>query len=166
MKKHLLILIVLGVTSFFLINLSCNKDADIPEIIHEPEWVKLADYNFKVTKEVVFGNTPEGFRLDLYFEGPFSGDSINGVMSGIDYYTVRENEPDLINAHATIITDDSALITVYITGFFYDDGSIQDEIVRFESGFPKYSWLNDRLLTGHGLKMPDTSYSLEYYYAK
>ncbi len=52
-------------------------------------------------------------------------------MSGIDYYLALDNNPDKINAYATIITDDEALITVHITGFVYDDGSIQDEIVSF-----------------------------------
>jgi len=108
---------------------ACEKDKDIEPIIN---WIDLAHYSSLVTNAIPFGDTPEGFRVDLYFEGPISGDSINGFMSGIDYYLDRPDGIGEINAFATIVTNDDALITVHITGLVYDDGTIQDEIVKFE----------------------------------
>ena len=118
----------------------------------------------KTTKEIYYGETPAGFRIDIYFEGPVTGDFINGYMSGIDYYTLRTDEADLINAYATIITDDEALIAVHITGFVYDDGSIQDEIVSLQSSHENYKWLNESLLTGNGAMTSDTSFKVDYFY--
>jgi len=92
---------------------SCNKEDD-PESQPIINWLDLAHFDAKVTKTIVFGQTPEGVRGDIYFEGSITGDSINGYMSGIDYYLARENEPDKINAHAVIVTDDDALITSHI----------------------------------------------------
>jgi len=115
---------------------------------------------------VPFGDTPEGFRIDLYFEGTISGDTINGFMSGIDYFLTRPDGIGEINAHATIVTDDDALITVHITGFVFENGTIQDEIVKFESGYEKYSWLNNTLLTGNGNMTSDTTFEVNYYYSK
>lgn len=144
----------------------CSKNDTSPEPTPVINWQDFAHFTAVVTESVVYGQTPEGLRVDLYFEGPITGDSINGFMSGIDYYLARPNDPDKINAYATIFTNDDALITVHITGFVYDDGTIQDEIVNFESGYKNYSWLNNTQLTGNGMMTSDTTFEVDYFYAK
>jgi len=142
---------------------SCEKDNEPEPIIN---WANLCQLEAVVTNTIIYGHTSEGVRGDIYFEGPITGDSINGYMTGIDYYLAREDKPDKVNAHAIIVTDDSALITVYITGFGYDDGTIQDDIVSFESGYSKYSWLNDAQLTGSGYNVTDSTFLINYYLSK
>ena len=164
--KNALTLFMISI-SFMLILIvsSCSKKETSPEITPIINWQDLAHFDAVVTKTIVYGQIPEGIRGDIYFEGPITGDSINGFMSGIDYYLARPNDPDKINAYATIITSDNALITVHITGFVYDDGTIQDETVRFGSGYKKYSWLNNSLLTGTGMNTSDTTFQVNYFYA-
>jgi len=157
MKKIILLFIALSI-----IIGSCKKDDEPEPIIN---WTYLCQLDAVVTNTIIYGQTPEGLRGDIYFEGPVTGDLINGYMSGIDYYLARKDEPDKVNAHAIIVTDDSAFITVYITGFAYDDGTIQDDIVSFETGYEKYSWLNDAQLTGSGLNTSDSTFQINYYYA-
>ena len=162
MKKILRItLIVLFIVT--ISGISCKKDDEPEPVIN---WQSLAFFDAVVTNTIVYGQTSEGIRGDIYFEGPITGDSINGYMSGIDYYLARPDEPDKINAHAVMVTNDSALITVYITGLGYDDGTIQDEIVSFESGYKKYMWLNNAVLTGNGMNTSDSTFQIDYFIAK
>ncbi len=143
----------------------CNKNKEIiPEPLPIPDQF-LAHYEATNYHYEVFGQTPEGIRVDFYFTGPITGDLINGVMTGIDYFLVRPDGVGEINAHATIPTHDSALITVYITGYVYNDVEIQDKIVRFESGYEKYKWLNNAVLTGNGAMTSDTTFEVNYFYA-
>ena len=145
--------------------IGCNKNKEVkPQPLPIPDQF-LAHYEATNYHYEVFGNTPEGIRVDFYFTGPITGDLINGTMTGIDYYLTRPDGVGEINAHATITTNDSALITVYITGYVYDDYEIQDKIVRFESGYKKYSWLNNTVLTGRGNMTSDTTFEVDYFYA-
>ncbi|MFH1298082.1 MAG: hypothetical protein ABIJ04_12595 [Bacteroidota bacterium] len=116
----------------------CSKKETTPEPLPVPDQF-LAHFSATTYFIEIFGQTPAGIRADFYFEGLITGDSINGFMSGIDYYLERADGVGEINAHAPITTNDSALITVYITGYVYDGYTIQDEIVSFESGYKKYS---------------------------
>jgi len=163
MKNQIVISSLSAIVIACLLFSSCKKDNEEDQIIN---WADLCQLEAVVTKTIIYGQTPEGLRGDIYFEGPVTGDSINGYMTGIDYYLSRAEEPDKVNAHATIVTDDSALITVYITGFGYDDGTIQDDIVSFESGNTKYKWLNETQLTGSGYNVTDSTFLINYYFAK
>lgn len=150
-------LFILVIVLFF----SCKKDNPLDE---EVNWSPLAHFTAEVTKSINYGETNEGHRVDIYFEGPVSGELINGYMSGIDYYLSRADEPDLINAYANILTNDNALITVHITGYVYDDGRIQDEVVSFQSGDDNYKWLNNTRLTGNGEMTSDITFEVDYYF--
>jgi len=160
MKRYLNIILIPFVLILIGI-IACTKDEN-PE--PEINWVFLAHYSSEVTNAIEYGETPRGIRVDLYFEGSIIGDLINGTMSGIDYYLSRENNPDEINAYATIITDDNARISVHITGYVYDDGKIQDEIVSFETGHKDYLWLNTARLTGNGMMTSENTFEVDYYY--
>lgn len=126
--------------------------------------IHLAHYSAVITKAVHHGETPHGYRVDWHFEGAFIGPRISGTMEGIDYYLVRPDDVSEINAYCTIITDDSASISVHIIGLCYPDGTIKDSYVKLETGFEKYKWVNNTVFTGIGIAPSDNTLEIDYYY--
>lgn len=158
-------------TFVLLLAAGCDSNSISPDIenktviiIDTLSMMHLGHYNSVITKTIPFGNTPRGFRVDIYFEGTFSGEKINGKMEGIDYFLSRPDGVSEINAYATLTTDDNATITVHITGLSYENGDIKDSYVKMESGYSNYSWLNNTVITGAGKSVTDTTFSVDYYY--
>ena len=146
----------------------CSSRSDASATNEEMNLTYLGHFKFTVTKEIVYGNTPYGIRHDVHYEGPFTGDLVSGKMSGIDYMLMRPDGVDEVNTRATIETDDGAYISVQITGYAYEDGTIVDSYVRFLSGYEKYKWMNDTVFFGKGgpvVSEADT-FEIDYYYYK
>jgi hypothetical protein len=58
----------------------------------------------------------QGARFDIGFEGKLSGDTLRGVISGIDYLAVRADGQYRLNCDATIITHDGETIAFHEEG--------------------------------------------------
>ena len=100
--------------------------------------------------------------------GQFSGDRLAGSVlpGGADWVIYRPDGAMAIDVRITLKTDDDALIYCTYQGLFKAEAEPmtrfmrgemlgEDEyrirtIVKFETGAPKYQWLNDTLAIGLG----------------
>lgn len=136
-------------------------DQSTPAKKKDPKKIELlATLSGVVTDILVYGETPHGVRMDVAFEGQMSG-QLQGFMRGMDYVLVRPDGVSEINVHATIATDDGALISVEITGNLVD-GSIRDTHVQLETAHPDYQWLHDQVIVGRG-EATETELTVRYY---
>lgn len=111
----------------------------------------LANYKAKVTGMFDYGETAIGQRLDVHFEGPIKGERLSGTMAGVDYVEPRFDGTLGINVRAMLTTDDGALISVNITGFFNPKtGAINDNRVQMLTSDDRYRWLGDKIIIGRG----------------
>lgn len=111
----------------------------------------LANYKAKVTDTFDYGETAIGQRLDVHFGGPIKGPRLSGTMTGIDYVEPRFDGTLGIHVRAMITTDDNALISVHINGFFNPEtGAINDNRVQMLSSDERYRWLGDKIIIGRG----------------
>lgn len=108
----------------------------------------LATLSANVTDVIEYGETPEGVRLDVSFEGRLRG-QLRGVMRGVDYVLIRGDGVFEINVRAAVFTDDGARISAEIRGNLID-GDIRDTSVKFVTGHPDYQWLHDQIIVGKG----------------
>ncbi len=109
----------------------------------EISFVFLTSYKVHITKQVNYGETPLGKRVDFHFDGPHTSDRLSGTMQGIDYVTIRLDGITEISPRASIQTSDGAFISVQISGYEFPDGTIKDTFVRFLTGDKRYDWLNN-----------------------
>ena len=127
-----------------------------------PGFELLATLEGRITERVSFGATPTGgYRSDVHFEGRLQG-KINGAMKGIDYVLERKGFAEL-NVRGMIKTDDGALISIEITGFWFPSGEIRDVMARFQTGSPQYQWLHQKIVVGKGRNIGD-KLTVKYYY--
>ncbi len=164
---------ILVIIAFTLLSVSilgfitqCSSRSDASATNEGMDLTYLGHFEFTVTKLVVYGNTPYGIRHDVHYEGPFTGELVSGSMSGIDYMLLRPDGVDEVNTRATIETHDGAYISVQITGYHYEDGTIVGSYVRFLSGYEKYKWMNDTVFFGKGKALSEDTYEIDYYYYK
>jgi len=145
----------------FSLTLPLYADERPPAKKEDPKKIELlTTLSGVVTDILLYGETPHGVRMDVAFEGQLSGE-INGFMRGMDYVLVRPDGVFEINVHATITTDDGAIISAEITGNMVD-GSIRDTHVVLETGHPDYQWLHDQVLVGRGAAT-ETELTVRYY---
>ncbi len=119
----------------------------------------------------VVGPVLKGMRLISPFRNGFvKSDKINGKLlecSG-DWGLVIDSTTFKVDSRATIETDDGALIYITYSGYSHADAKIAALIgagkggelsssdyyfrtnVSFETGFPKYAWLNHTVAIGVG----------------
>lgn len=130
----------------------------------------LTSMKADVTNIIDFGDTPAGHRMDVYFEGELTGKLLSGRMEGIDYVSTRPDGVMQINVYATISTDDDALISVRIKGYFNpEDGSVKDDNVRFLTSHEKYKWLCNTIIVGRGLAsggVGEGTLAVDYHYER
>ena len=124
----------------------------------------LGYFKAAITKEIVYGETPYGFRHDNHYEGEITGNRVSGQMFGIDYMTIRPDGVNEVNTRGAIETTDGANISVEITGYADDDGNIVDSYTRFLSGDDKYKWMNDTVFFGKGKMLSQNTFEIYYYY--
>jgi hypothetical protein len=126
------------------------------------------------------GETPLGVRHIVYVKGgSFSGPRIKGDVSrgGGDWYLVRRDGVTQLDVRITLRTSDDALIFVSYRGIADVSSKVLQRISKaeavdpseyyfritpvFETGSPKYSWLNRLIAVGVGRITPSgVSYSV------
>jgi hypothetical protein len=122
----------------------------------------LSSFKGRPTEFVDYGNTPIGKRVDIHFEGELTGDALSGTMRGIDYIRVRSDGVVELDVRAVILTHDGVNISVQISG--YQCGEVlKDNQIKLLSGDDRYRWLNDKIIVGKGMVMPD-GLEVDYFY--
>lgn len=118
---------------------------------------------------VALGDTPVGRRIVAPVKGgSFAGERLSGTVlpGGSDWVTHRADGNSLIDVRLTLNTDDGATLGLTYHGRFLgaagtmqrfvagqpidaSDYSLQT-VARFETGDPRYAWLNDAIVIGVG----------------
>jgi len=108
------------------------------------------------TEEI--GSTPQG-KLSIFpvSGGSFEGDRLRGkvLAGGGDWVTAKANGTFELDLRVTLETDDGALIHMTFTGVRDDANHYLRTLPRFETGAPKYAFLNRLLAVGIGEIGPD-----------
>jgi len=95
---------------------------------------------------------PEGFRVNVSFAGPITGD-VEGKAEGIDYIYTRADGRNELNVRAVITTKDGKKISLEADGVsvFQPDGTIKlAENATLFSSHPDYAYLNTLQVWGVG----------------
>ena len=95
----------------------------------------------------VIGDGPQGTRVVVNVDGGrFEGPRLRGTVEGPagDWLTLRGDGSARLDLRATLRTDDGALILMTFVGItiITEDGSQARAAPLFETGDPRYAWLN------------------------
>lgn len=129
----------------------------------------LATLRIEVTETHFLGDTPAGWRrIDCFRGGTLIGPRINGrILSGGSDSLLRRRDgamqPDV---RLTVQTDDDAIIHISYRGIRHGPAEVMERIARgeqvppdqyylrnapfFETGAPRYDWLNRIVAVGTG----------------
>ena len=133
---------------------------------------------FKVASDraQLFGPTPVGIRGAYPVDGgTFEGARLRGRVNGdgMDWITMRADNSMLIDVRMTLVTDDGAVIGMAYQGLArttdpadWERFSRKREMLpyealylhttpRFETGDPRYAWLNGTIAVSNGARTVD-----------
>jgi hypothetical protein len=107
----------------------------------------------------VIPDGPQGMRVIVPVTGGrFEGPELKGAIlpHGGDWVTRRASGTFKLDVRATIQTDDGAAILVTYMGIGHagSDGNVLRTAPLFETGDPRYAWLNDLQAVGIGRSVP------------
>lgn len=146
-------------------------DPRISRFIPGLELMGLVTVNFK--PPTLIGETPEGLRIDFFAtDGTLRGDNVSGKVLGnsADFMVVLRDGIGLIDVHATVETDDGALVSAAYRGLidFGLDGYLRVKTgnypvlprlqvaPRLLTEHPRYQWMNRTQFLGVGhVRMED-----------
>jgi hypothetical protein len=130
------------------------------------------------------GGTPQGRRRIIYITGgTFSGARLKGrvLPGGADWQVVREDGVAVLDTRYTLETDDGALIYVQNRGIRHGPAEVIQRIANgeavdpalyymrshptFETGDPRYAWLNKIVCVGSGERLAN-AVKLDFYEVK
>ena len=130
------------------------------------------------------GDTPRGRRRIIGITGgSFQGARLRGrvLPGGADWQVIRADGVAHLEARYTLETDDGALIYVRNEGYRHGPAEVMQKLVAgmpvdpalyymrtspwFETGDPRYAWLNRLVCVGSGQRQP-ASVILELYEVK
>lgn len=122
------------------------------------------EYLFTVTahtrekEPVLIPDGPNGTRVIVTaMSGTFEGPRLRGVVAdaaGGDWVLVRASGALRLDVRLVLRTDDGAAILMTYSGFGQrqaDGSAILRTAPQFETGDPRYSWLNDIQAAAHGV---------------
>ena len=140
--------------------------------------VPLMTFRSALAQIQTFGETPFGQRVTyIAGEGLFEGPKLNGriLPGGGDWLLKGREGLSFLDVRKTFETHDNALIHVSYTGLYRFDEQVTSKLnaglasefgetlfqtqIRFETGDPRYDWLNETLAVGEGKETQD---SVEY----
>jgi len=137
----------------------------------------LLSFSNPVTVQPI-GHTPFGERTTyIVGEGAFTGPKLNGriLAGGGDWFVRGANDLARLDVRKTFQTDDGALIHVTYIGLYKFNAAVSRTLaaggdsqfgdtlfmaqVQFETGDPRYSWLNETLAVAEAR---ETAAGVEY----
>jgi hypothetical protein len=131
----------------------------------------LLDLELSLNKPQAVGAVYRGTRVIFPFkDGIIKGEKINGKVleNGADYGLVLDTNTFKVDVRTTIQTDDGAIIYITYAGYDFTSAKNRELIgagrggelspsdyyfrttVYFETGTPKYAWLNHTVAVGVG----------------
>jgi hypothetical protein len=143
-------------------------------VIDQLNWEPLFVMELKVgyDRPQIFGTTPLGYRAAYPVDGgSFAGAKLRGTVNGdgADWITVRSDGVMMIDVRLSLTTDDDAKIGMTYTGLArarspdangrfrnrellsYDESYLHTT-PRFETGDPRYLWLNEIIAVTNGVR--------------
>lgn len=139
-----------------------------------PKLAKLCRARVKVASPLDLGATPAGTRRIIAIEGgTVEGERLSGeiVPGGADWQIVREDGTALLEARYTVRTHDGALVYVRNIGIRRGPREVLARIAAgepvdpreyyfrsspvFETGDPRYAWLNGIVAVGSAVRLRD-----------
>lgn len=132
----------------------------------------LATLRIELGQSFPLDTTPAGWRrIDVFKGGSLRGPRVNGtIVSGTDCLLGRRDESMQPDARLTIETDDRAYIQITYRGVRHGPAEVMERIARgepvspneyylrsapfFETGAPRYDWLNRIVAIGVGRREP------------
>lgn len=133
-----------------------NLDATVQHLFDEEAYLTdITEYGVS-WESLVKGKQlppPQGARFDIAFEGKIFGDKINGKVKGVDYLMARGDGKFILALHATIVTDDGAVIALQEKGIMVQspDGNGQLYLtMNFSTAYSNYQWINGIQVWGVG----------------
>jgi hypothetical protein len=140
----------------------------------EPSLRLLYTSSVEVGPPMVVGGTPYGERMIIPIKGgAFAGPRLSGKIlpGGADWQVIRTDGVAELEARYTLETDDGALIYVLNRGIRSASKEVMERLVRgekvnpgeyyfrtrpvFETGAPKYQWLQRLVAVATGERLPD-----------
>lgn len=136
-----------------------------------PALKHLCDMKVDLAPPIEMGQAPRGYRRIIpIVGGSFSGERLRGEVLniGADWQTVFSETAAELDTRYALLTDDGAIIE--IRNFGYRSGP--PEVIaalgrgedvdpalyymrthpRFETGDPRYSWINHKIFIGTGMR--------------
>ena len=130
------------------------------------------EHLFKMTAEIAprafLQNGPQGTRAIVpVLGGTFEGPKLRGTIEppAGDWVTVRADGSYKLDVRLTLRTDDGALILMTYTGIGIptEGGSSIRNAPLFETGDPRYAWLNRVQAVGIGGRTGEARVNYEVY---
>lgn len=137
--------------------------------IERPKLTLLCEYDATLKPPVVVGSGPYGMRQIFDVTGgEVRGERLRGrvLPSGADWILVGADGVGRLDVRATIETHDGAFLYVSYTGLLHLDETVMKTLAsggttefgktyfyvspRFETGDPRYDWLNQTFLLSQG----------------
>ena len=132
--------------------------------------VPLFSMTLRLVKPLDVGDAPIGRRIVAEIAGAEISGRLSGALAGsssADWFTRTADGLGLPDVRIAICTDDNALILMRYFGrlrFVPNAESIALVAPTFETGDPRYTWINDIQAAGKGIFSADrTTLSYELY---
>lgn len=142
----------------------------------------LAEFVLEAEPPYEAGHTPRGRRRIVYLKkGRFHGPRLNGIVvpGGGDCALVRPDGVLEADVRLLLRCDDDAYIYMTYRGLWHAEADVFQRLLRreagigedqyyfrtaifFETGHPKYEWLNRILAVGIGTPVPESAASVRY----
>lgn len=134
----------------------------------------LATLRIELAETHFLGDTPAGWRrIDVFRGGTLIGPRINARVlgGGSDSLLRRRDGAMQPDVRVTVATDDGAIVHIAYRGVRHGPAEVMERIARgedvppdryylrntpyFETGAPRYDWLNRIVAVGIGRREPD-----------
>jgi Protein of unknown function (DUF3237) len=154
--------------------MSVSKIQDLPDVLRSVRARALFQLRERVPPLYVVGQTPNAFRrIGVVTGGSFEGERLSGevVNGGNDWQDVREDNCTKLDVRLLLKTTDGALIVMTYQVLRHGPPPVMEALDRgetvdpasyyfrlvglFETGAPKYDWLNRIIAIGIGDRHPD-----------
>jgi hypothetical protein len=154
--------------------MSAPLDQDLPDVLRTVRTRPLFRLREQVPPLYVIGQTPDAFRrIGVITGGSFTGERLSGevVSGGNDWQNVRNDNCVKLDVRLLLKTTDGALIVMTYQVLRHGPPAVMQALDRgdtvdpasyyfrltglFETGAPKYDWLNRVIAIGIGDRPPD-----------
>jgi hypothetical protein len=154
--------------------MSVPKSQDLPDVLHSVRARPLFRLHERVPPLYVVGQTPNAFRrIGVIMGGTFEGERLSGevLSGGNDWQDVRKDSCTKLDVRLLLKTTDGALIVMTYQVLRHGPPAVMEALDRgetvdpasyyfrlsglFETGAPRYDWLNRVIALGIGDRHPD-----------